>query len=1065
MGKNYIENSLKRFLKRKVKITLGFVVAFMITGTVGFAEDNIISIPEKANSIVNAEQIKNFIENSNEPTMNFIDNINGINEEIKKEYKENFDAGNKDSATQTLKDINNYSNITISSSAPGIKAQNISVYNFGIIDSDYENNNQSGMEVTTEGLSAYNYGIINGKYSYGQLVNTNNGNIFNYGIIKSGKKGSLQAIGREKTGEIYNYGILINEYNSSVQNIVTNGNGKLYNYGFISTNGTAQNLSNGGVNDSYAYNYGIIELNGNDSKALKVKQNNTGVNAGVILVNNTNKDIFEKSGEGKIYNRGIIISTEQNNELTDLGNGNNENYNQSIILGNDYNLRNNNKVINGNQISGNKEINAETFSSNSKDSLYINNESGYTLSGNLSNKTIGTVINDNNIKNKVFSIQEGKESMLDKTALIGYFLNGGDKNTLVEVNGSLILNNSLINAIGKNATAVYIGENGNLTLKGNNEIIGKIEGADGSGLNLVSSKSNGLNIGKGISNVSLSNEGNSTNVVLDSGNIKKLDLNFTEQENRENSIHLKEEVKVNEINASESSENIKLEFDNAETLLKDEIILGKGNDTLKITKSGYNEINVFDMKLKDVENLELGTGYWEISDNVSSNKKLNLSTEGKITVDMNNNNGTSKVSSSLENFDNGITFTSGTLHYQMGKEFKLTENSFKIEDGSEINSKAEVTLPIIFKEINENTYIVRSANEFGENNTSVYNALLDGVNQSEYIKDLFNSYTYDDQIMGLVARTENTGKAYYTAGTVVTKNITDSYLSAVEDFKERAGKGEWLAQGKFINSDTEFDGGSKVKGYDGDINSAVGMVEYGLTENTSYGVAFGGGDTEIDIDGGGKLDGDNYYLGFYTKHRTANGIDLTGNIGFIKSDLDSKLANTLNVDNHIINNDFVDGSADSTAFALSLKGKKDFYVTDSVKLQPVVGARMTLINQDKAENKKMGFEVKEQDVYVLEGILGANIAKEFALENGKLEFNTGIEYAFSTSSENRDARYELFGHEIELNDSKIDNNKGTTHVGVDYEHENGVGFNGKYEMMWSDKGDDSRITAGISYRF
>ena len=36
--KHNIESSLKRFLKRKVKITMGFVVAFLITGTVGFAE-------------------------------------------------------------------------------------------------------------------------------------------------------------------------------------------------------------------------------------------------------------------------------------------------------------------------------------------------------------------------------------------------------------------------------------------------------------------------------------------------------------------------------------------------------------------------------------------------------------------------------------------------------------------------------------------------------------------------------------------------------------------------------------------------------------------------------------------------------------------------------------------------------------------------------------------------------------------------------------------------------------------------------------------------------------------
>ena len=37
MGKSYAESSLKRFLKRKVKVTLGLVVAFLITGNVGYA--------------------------------------------------------------------------------------------------------------------------------------------------------------------------------------------------------------------------------------------------------------------------------------------------------------------------------------------------------------------------------------------------------------------------------------------------------------------------------------------------------------------------------------------------------------------------------------------------------------------------------------------------------------------------------------------------------------------------------------------------------------------------------------------------------------------------------------------------------------------------------------------------------------------------------------------------------------------------------------------------------------------------------------------------------------------
>ena len=42
MDKNYVESSLKRFLKRKVKITMGFVVAFMIMGTGVFATESTV---------------------------------------------------------------------------------------------------------------------------------------------------------------------------------------------------------------------------------------------------------------------------------------------------------------------------------------------------------------------------------------------------------------------------------------------------------------------------------------------------------------------------------------------------------------------------------------------------------------------------------------------------------------------------------------------------------------------------------------------------------------------------------------------------------------------------------------------------------------------------------------------------------------------------------------------------------------------------------------------------------------------------------------------------------------
>ena len=72
MGKNNVENSLKRFLKRKVKITMGFVVAFMIMGTGVFAADEYyakdedITVEEtgditiKVNTSVSAENTNRF---------------------------------------------------------------------------------------------------------------------------------------------------------------------------------------------------------------------------------------------------------------------------------------------------------------------------------------------------------------------------------------------------------------------------------------------------------------------------------------------------------------------------------------------------------------------------------------------------------------------------------------------------------------------------------------------------------------------------------------------------------------------------------------------------------------------------------------------------------------------------------------------------------------------------------------------------------------------------------------------------------------------------------------------
>lgn len=317
----------------------------------------------------------------------------------------------------------------------------------------------------------------------------------------------------------------------------------------------------------------------------------------------------------------------------------------------------------------------------------------------------------------------------------------------------------------------------------------------------------------------------------------------------------------------------------------------------------------------------------------------------------------------------------------------------------------------------------------------------------------------------MIKNTDFQASAFYTTGYAVTKDVTDMYMDTVESFGRKAGAGEWLAFGKYLSSDTEFDGGSSSRGYDGDITGTVGMLEYGVNDTTSYGVVFGKGDTEIDITGGGKLDGDNTYIGGYVKHTTEGGIELLGNIGFTKSDLDAKFS-THDTVGGVNYNIISDGSSDADAITLSLKAKKPYSISETLRVEPMLGARYTLINQDAVESSDRNFRIDERDVTVLEGMAGADLVKDFFVANGKLSLKTGVEVSLLSVSDSDDARYTLYGNEIALvNEEEIADSKVSAHVGFGYEHENGVGVDARYKFIWTDKGDSNRAEVGLSYRF
>ncbi len=1187
MGKSYVENSLKRFLKRKVRVTLGLVVTFMITGAVSFAADKTIKIDEYhqkynldgiltakdnltglGNGVISAGENNQYVEIEKTADKTIIKKAEdkSVIAEIDNSLISSKTAETVSTALQgmdgTSAETGEGNNKTLTNNGISEEQQTASnsiIYltNNGIINSQTQGQTYGG---SVKGMTFINNGIINSS-KQGQVIlgDKENLKLENNGIIISGTAGQ-HIVGK---GVLINNGIIKN--NSDRSQYLSKSDSKAINNGVLDSASTGQGmygdiknsfLINNGIikgsvgqetvnSENKALNYGIISSNGSTATGQSgtgiynyglissevIGMNGTGYNYGVIKVVDVSKAF-----SGDVTNKGIVIA--DSGELAPK-------YNTGILLDSEYNVRGEDTKVfkSGETVEsfGEKNTFGESITKG-----YVKNAS--VNIDNTQGKVIGAVVTEK-LDKAVFNYS-GDDLFLKDTTITGYFEKDG---TLLDVGtGNLTLGGdtniiAVKNNFDLDVTAVQLGENGKITIMDEAKINGLIKGNENSEITFTQSKGEykvdggkvAVNIGKAdpngskyqqyfditlngatsgvtdnkVSEIEISTE----NGVKDLTNKLVIGKDLTVGKNAdENSIY--------DTNKTNDKSELELTIENIHNI-EGNILLGAGKDTVIVTNNDNHvtehlktEINlgtgeedkfvvvgnavddkgesknIFSYNVVNAETIELQGGTWgdwneaegtiKFTDSTKAGKQPNFvlgnNTTMNITLNAEGNHGSdfaNYVGTKL-GLDHAVITGTGNgsvVKYLIDEKGLDTANlsTKKYSFGDGVSYKDSPIFNISSTKEDGVNISVKTAGEMGLSGQDriIYDAYIDQIKVGTANKDVINQingYNTSEDFAGLIKNTSVTGEAYYTAGSVVTMDIADTYLSGVEDFTKRAGKGEWLAQGKYINSDTEFDGGSKVKGYDGDVTGTMGMIEYGFTENTSYGVVYGQGDSEMDIDGGGKLDGDNIYAGLYMKHRTQNGIELVANLGYVENDMDSVLRNDFKFDNGISSNGktFEKGTADSSAVILSVKGRKDYRITDTVKVQPILGARATFINQEEAENPEMHFTIKEQDIIVVEGTAGMGIAKEFALPQGKLELNAGVEYTFAATSSTNDAEYTLFDKTtVKLEDVDTAENTGTAFAGFDYEHESGVGFNGKYEMMWSDKGDDSRITAGISYRF
>ena len=373
MGKSYVENSLKRFLKRKVKITLGLVVTFLITGAFVFAgeEQKEIETAKKyltglgteinLNKEITAGKVKISSDNG-EIKITFADNkevavskdiisaetgkviqnslnlINGgelfaIND---KEYNKGFnlkDNGTVKKVTVTDKNGNSWEEMQVSGAGNvyvnegtltnmQVALDGATVVNKGIITT-----NKNGQKIRKDSVG-YNYGIIANKGAKGQLVEeiTKDNQVlsekskgYNYGIIANAGGWGQYAT----AGEINNYGIIAN--NGQEGQTVREG-GTANNYGIISNNGIyGQYINNSNITQKKGTlnNYGIIANKGETGQ--HINYDGTGNNYGIIANDGKNG---QYSQNGTINNYGIIANK---NGYGQNITGNSNVYNYGII--------------------------------------------------------------------------------------------------------------------------------------------------------------------------------------------------------------------------------------------------------------------------------------------------------------------------------------------------------------------------------------------------------------------------------------------------------------------------------------------------------------------------------------------------------------------------------------------------------------------------------------------------------------------------------------------------------------------------------------------------------------
>ena len=1045
-----LEKRLKSVLKKKVKLTLGVLISFLITGNIGYAkiinEENISStlIIEENQEIENSGIISG---NANVTEADIVFNGSGVIITSTSNLENLIDITNSGiisgnaSITEDASITGNASIIgtNISGNGNGVVITSnleslINITNSGIISGNASiigtdiNSNGNGVIITINLESLTNTGVISGGIIYPLLEEGNsihildmsgNGivreyisnNIVNNGIIK----GSTSAIAAQSiSGAVINNGILAGrEIFSNSYEI----------HMFETTNSILQEINLNTITPTTEINNGIyVKLESETS------ERNDGNATGNVKVDSSGNPIIEEIEIGT----GGKVTLEDGSEKT---------------------------IING-STTGEKTISETILNKESDDKMDI-----YLSSSNL-DTTSNVIINGT-------GIEKGALVVDSETTLTDSIVNGYNTGIYLE-QGKFTVINTTINGGGlKNDVAVLKGdENGNIVeILETSVINGKVElGAGEDSLTIGNSvqingdldggigedtlKLGDKELAKTESNLNIYHNINDFENIVFEGDTT---LYETSSITGTTNIEIKSGTQVNlRVDSSVQDSDGTYKTHALFNFTSDQLIIKGDKD--KITEEDFNEDNNF-----VVEENESEEGYDKVS-------ILNLVTNGlgrEAIIDLGN----------VKIEDTVWVKTDSIIN-------QATKN--ETEDGTTITIEAEKDLFSINKEVAEEKYylelneIYKGIHSSNDDNFNVLNSIITGT-LTDANKGDYTTITDKQQMATLLAYLKQIyTETPYSFSAEASRKSMNVFGDIVKENNFKAKDGEIITYGGLTHNNGEgtdkyygknyhgFDIGSADTKVDSKMTGAYGQIEKGISDSTAVGLMLGGNNNKVDI-ATSDLKGNSAYLGGYVKHDKGAFRGIAG-IGIQYSDWDSH-RNTMS--------DSYKENYSDRGLNIYAEGKYTKELTEGLFLEPKVGVSYDYIKQEsinESKDKALALEVDGKDFDTLSGNVGLDLRKEIVTEKGKHNLTAGVNYTRILSGADEDNLTGNFGgnsFDILVPQKTKDN----VSVGIKYdiELETGVMLGAKvsYDVPFKVSQDNHthknegswRVGVGIGYRF